>query len=365
MTQLLAILGDSRCFDTYFVNPHYESPYGYQATFPHLLRKRLMLSSHGHLDAVHIPDHFRGGAVENNIIRLALCDPDLVILCDGIWDTILKKDHFLEYVAREIRSHDPRNPTPLTLSFSTRSVADLYLSDKLSISPTLYAARIAQIASYFVRRRRIVAWMNLCVPERGHMSGLHFAGEYRPPPEWQECLIAVNRRVNDALTMLGAEIIDVDGMMRERGGAKRALIDQWHYSAEFHEHLSKAIESWALARTATGTLGSDHASRQVMLPGPPKDLSIVVIGDEPFLCAAESEGDALKVETTIALDKIQQADWHAFHSRLVVLAVPPGCRDATAVDLLQRLSSDWSVLYPDEIAALHNPIGPENTRPTG
>lgn len=273
----IAILGDSRTFDTYYVNERYVEPYGYDKTFASIWSRAGRLSSQVPCEVIHIPDHFRGGTIENNITRLALCDPDVVVLCDGIWETLLNKQQFIDYAAKKIGSHDVRSEGELILRFSTQSMAELFIQGELNDSPDLYAARITRIASYFVRRNRRVFWMNLCVPGPDHLDRLHYAGNYVCAPEWDQCLSAVNTAVERCLAQIGAGVIDVHRYMEEFGGPSAALLDQWHYTASFHAYLATVLPSY-LTQQAVAAVDHEDISHQVMYRCGKWPLKVVLIG---------------------------------------------------------------------------------------
>ena len=44
---------------------------------------------------------FEGGTIQNNIIRVALTDPAIVVVLDGIWETLINKGHYLAYAERK------------------------------------------------------------------------------------------------------------------------------------------------------------------------------------------------------------------------------------------------------------------------
>ncbi|MGE4218184.1 MAG: hypothetical protein AB7G39_01955 [Alphaproteobacteria bacterium] len=261
-----AILGDSRTFDTYYVNEFYRDPYGYDATFPALLRP-MGLRAARPMDFIHIPDHFRGGSTENNIIRLALTNPHLCILCDGIWETLLNKDMYLEFVTKSVRDHDFMAGAPISFTYSGSEMLGLFLDGKLSLSPGGYAARIGEIASYFLRRRRAVTWMNLVVPPVSHLRHAHYAGNFRCIPEWGACLDAVNKAVAERIVPLGGRIMDVNALAAEHGPIEQTLIDQWHFSRSFHAFLADRIAGTADRFLPDADIGDDHISHRFMLAG--------------------------------------------------------------------------------------------------
>jgi len=262
----VTILGDSRAFDTYYLNDQYDQHYGYDKTFPFLLRAALLRDPDADIDLVHIPDHFRGGTKENNILRIALTNPMLVYLIDGIWETLLNKDHFAEYAGKAIEAHSLRSTEPLRLELSHEGLARLFEDDKLSASPGGYARKIRAIASYFCRRRRVCVWMNLIKPDPSYRDGIHYAGNYKRSPVWNDILDSVNRRVATELTGLGAQIIDLHGLMEQVGGEEAALLDQWHFIAEFHGLIAAELGREIRQRGSDFILADDHVSHRHMLP---------------------------------------------------------------------------------------------------
>lgn len=127
----VAILGDSRTFDTYYYNFQYGEHYGYDKTFPFLLEKLMWASSNGAMDIVHIPDHFRSKSIENNILRLALTDPSMIIMCNGIWESLLNKQIFIEYATEKINTYHSREGGELKLVYSSRAMADLFKFERI------------------------------------------------------------------------------------------------------------------------------------------------------------------------------------------------------------------------------------------
>ena len=69
LTKIVTIRGDSRAFDTYYTSAAYSVRYGYNSTFAPKWRAAALADA-GY-DVVHIPDHFRGGTVQNNSEDLA------------------------------------------------------------------------------------------------------------------------------------------------------------------------------------------------------------------------------------------------------------------------------------------------------
>ena len=92
----IAGLANSRGLDTYYINPQYPLGYGIDRVFTTQLSRRFRSSeTPPNYDAVLKPDDFCGGAMTSKILRSARTDPAVVILCDGIWETLLNRQkHF-------------------------------------------------------------------------------------------------------------------------------------------------------------------------------------------------------------------------------------------------------------------------------
>ena len=174
--QVVAVLGDSRAFDTYYTSDAYKIRYGYDSTFPHIWRAAALADAQSGYDVVHIPDHFRGGTVQNNIVRLALTDPAVVVLLDGIWETLINKGHFIAYAEQNA----------LDEPFSHAGLVDLFKANRLSVSPQAFAERTRTLVSYFRRRRRQVIHMTLPVPPKAYIGSTYHAGGYKPLDDWDE-----------------------------------------------------------------------------------------------------------------------------------------------------------------------------------
>ncbi|HUT49665.1 MAG TPA: hypothetical protein VM325_10005 [Alphaproteobacteria bacterium] len=298
MTPIAAVLGDSRAFDTYFVNADYAQRYGYDKTFPHLWRKRVLSDPAAGYDVVHIPDHFRGGTVQNNIVRLALTDPSVVVVLDGIWETLLNKRHILDFAERRIRAHDAAGSDALTLTYGPLSLAELFKAGELSVSPQNFAERTRALISYFRRRQRQVIVMTLPVPPKSYVGSTYHAGDYRPPPGWDECLAAMNAATLPVIESYGAHILDLTVLMDDLGGPRQALIDQWHFSPAFHARLAEALDDQVRALLPDAP-GPDHVSHKFML-GPatgavPPEVIVHAggAGDELAALAALGPGQIL------------------------------------------------------------------------
>ncbi len=306
MRQNITILGDSRVFDTYFTSSRYSVRYGYDKTFPHLWRKMVLQDPQAGYDVVHIPDHFRGGTLQNNIIRLALTDPAIIVIVDGIWETLLNRGHYNDYLERHSSSDSEQEYNPQRL-------VELFKANKLSVSPSAFAHQHARLISYFRRRRRQVIWMTLPVPPKSYIGSTFHAGDYTPIPNWNECLAAVNDAVVPMVNAYEGKVLDLTALMEELGGAEMALIDQWHFSEAFHERI--AVELGSLTRDLLrGVPGAGHISGDYMLGAPSSDAP----PDEVVMF----EGDT-----------------------------------ADEVAAMRALSVDQILLYPAELGEIDNPRG--------
>jgi hypothetical protein len=281
MLKKISILGDSRTFDTYYTNEHYEERYGYDKTFPHLWRRTALRDQSVEYDVIHIPDHFRSGTIQNNIVRLALTNPSIVIVLDGIWESLLNKNHFVQFVEAELRALPKTEDTEIEFSFSQTKLVRLFKSNRLSVSPEQFGERARHIVSYFRRRGRQVIWMTLPVPPRSYVGSTYHAGNYRPISGWEDCLAALNDAVVPTVMDYGGHILDLTNEMEAVGGASSAFIDQWHFSPVFHEHLAGTLHNLA-QELLPKTPDADHVSNQYMLGGPegrPDDDVIIYEGD--------------------------------------------------------------------------------------
>lgn len=350
MTRKIAsILGDSRVFDTYYLNDRYEQGYGYDRTFPHLLRGMLLRDDKAAWDAVHIPDHFRGGTVSSNILRLALTDPDRVYLCDGIWETLLNKAHFKEYMDEAVDGHQVRDGA-LTFEYSHESLARLFVEEKLSISPQKYARRIYDIASYFRRRRRSCVWMNLIMPDPSYKDGVHYAGDYKCSPYWRDCLKAVNAAVDSKLDEIGAEVMDLDRMMRDLGGEESALLDQWHFTAPFHAEIADALYGELCG--PIDSVPDDYVSHRYMVA--PREIADPVVLFAPD--GRTDPGDRLAKPFDVALATDDPVAAAKAESDVVLLVADDEVRDSFASALLEVLRPGQIVLFPEELNSIENRI---------
>lgn len=348
----VTILGDSRAFDTYYLNDQYDQNYGYDKTFPFLLRAALLQNPDGDTDVVHIPDHFRGGTKENNILRIALTNPMLVYLIDGIWETLLNKDHFAEYAAKAIEAHSLRAVEPLRLELSHDGLTRLFEEDKLSVSPGGYARKIRAIASYFRRRRRACAWMNLIKPDPSYRDGIHYAGNYKRSPVWNDVLDSVNRRVTGELAGLDAQVIDLHGLMEQAGGERAALLDQWHFTSGFHGLVAAELGRDIRQRGSDFILADDHISHRHMLPNADSGDGIVAYGNNSAEWLARNQGPGVQgiaEDDTALLDS--GADivmlCHSDHDE----------REQLVERLLSLLPKRKIILFPEEMEGIINPRG--------
>lgn len=361
----VAILADSRGFDTYYLNDSYPAGYGYDQTFPHLLARSLWQSPELGFEAVHIPDHFRGGSVESNILRLALTDPAVVILLNGIWETLLHKGHFLEYAQRRLEEFDTRSGLTLDLSYSSRTLADLFLADELSLSPRKFAERERRIISYFRRRRRGVVYLTLPAPGPDHLNRVHYAGNHRLLPEWGECLAAINRDMAPLAKAYGATVVDLDRLMQDKGGPGACLIDQWHFSPAFHAAVAQALlrdlRRRAKAKTPAAPAGGDY-----IMPGGLPGETVLVHGTGPAAQELLRANPTLRVEAVV----LRKPDRKTFQSvpvvgekevgktkaRVLLLCAEPGEEAATELRLLEALPADRIILLPGETRGIVNPL---------
>jgi hypothetical protein len=281
MLKNISILGDSRAFDTYYTNNRYDERYGYDKTFPHRWRRIALLDQSASYDVIHIPDHFRSGTVQNNIIRLGLTNPSIVFVLDGIWESLLNKNHFIEFVEIRLRALPKSENSAIDLHYSQSDLVKLFKEDQLSVSPNQFGERARHIISYFRRRKRQVVWMTLPVPPSSYVGSTYHAGNYRPIHGWEECLAALNDAVVPIVTEYGGHVLNLTSEMGAVGGAATALIDQWHFSTAFHAHLANRLHD--LTRHLLSQTPNDgHISNQYMLGGPegkPGDDVVIYDGD--------------------------------------------------------------------------------------
>ncbi|MBK8906485.1 MAG: hypothetical protein IPM60_00835 [Rhodospirillales bacterium] len=354
----VTILGDSRAFDTYYLNASYgESGYGYDRTFPFLLRRALLTDTPAIADAVHIPDHFRGGTIENNIIRLALTDPAVVVLLDGLWESLLTKDQFLAYLADKVRDHDWRNGRVLDLSFSSRRVCELFTAGAFPASPERYASRQRRLISYFRRRRRQCIWLTLPIPPRDHFGGLHFAGDYMTIPEWGACLAAINAELAPVVKDYDALLLDLDQLMARHGGPGECLIDQWHFTPRFHAAIADALETM-IKQLEPLELSIDHVSRRFLFAREAGDTAVSLCGSSEACAAWAAKHPDVGVDVCFRPGD----DRRDAAPLIVVLEADVDQREAVAVSLLRAAPQESIVVYPEELRPLVNPVGDERAR---
>ncbi len=313
MRRNITILGDSRVFDTYYTNSRYAVRYGYNKTFPHVWRKAVLADPAAGYDVVHIPDHFRGGTIQNNIVRLALTDPAIVVILDGIWETLLNREHYNDYLKSRPSSDyasEAGEPAP---DYSDQSLVELFKANALSLSPEAFAEQQRRLISYFRRRSRQVIWMALPVPPKRYIGSNYHAGDYTPIADWDECLTAVNEAVAPVVEGYGGVVLGLTELMEEIGGPEMALIDQWHFSEAFHACNAEELDALS-RRLLLEVPRADHVSRDYMLgaPGGGALLDDVVL----------YEGDP---ENEIAT--------------------------------LRSLSAEQILLYPSELGEINNPRG--------
>jgi hypothetical protein len=345
---VVTILGDSRVFDTYYTNDSYQERYGYNATFPFLLAKEVCRNG-GDQDVVHIPEHFRGGTIENNIIRLALTDPTLVVLCDGIWETLVNEHWLIDGQRIDLKSN-------------SRLLADRFIANEFAVSPRSYAEKQRRLISYFRRRRRQCVWMSLPMPPRTHLDRLHYAGNLRCIPEWDECLAAVNDAVRPIVSAYRATFLDLHELALSTGGFGQALIDQWHFSKAFHVAIAKALYA-IVDGEAHSALPVSHASRRFMLPRRLDNESVCVIGTPQRISSWRAENAVASIEAVSegfdgdGLDRVARSA-----SPCVVLVDGPELAPEVEAALLIRIPDDKILLYPAELGPIHNPVGADKAQ---
>lgn len=347
----ITILGDSRVFDTYYYNSSYEKGYGLDKTFPFLLRRRFFEAGND-LDIVHIPDHFRSGTVQNNILRMALTNPACVILCNGIWETLVNKGHFLEYVERRLKEHSTASGVEMHFTYSGSELVKLFVAGELSNSPAKYAERQRSIISYFLRRRRQAVNISLAKPDATHLDRLHYAGQHQLVDEWDLCLDALNQAVAPVLRDYGAYGLDGHALMQDNGGQSVCLIDQWHFSVSFHSALSDALARLLPEVLKQAAMDVDHISNRYMVPGGGFHDPVAVYGsadDAQRLCL-----DAPGVEIVVTSEDV--GELAASGCRIVVLCGEPYERVEVELELLATLGSDCIVVYPEELITVQNPL---------
>lgn len=362
METRITLLTDSRGFDTYYLNDLYPCGYGYQETFCHLLQ-RSMCKSGGDYDVVHIPDHYRGGSPESNILRLSLTDPDVIFLLNGIWETLLNKGHFLEYVAARLKEFDTRSGGEIEFKYGSRSLADLFMAGQLSNSPQKYIERERRIISFFRRRRRQVIYATLPVPDPGHLNRLHYAGKYRCIPEWGECLQAINDAVKPMAENYGARILDLDSLMAENGGPAECLIDQWHFTPNFHAAIAQEIQS--MLRGLESAAPAD-ISRKNIVPGKLNTREALVYGPGERARDFIEANPGLDIEAVVSSEPdrkdflsipvISEKDLESARSKVLVPCLPQQELAEAETRLLKTFAPDGIIVLPEETAGIINPV---------
>jgi hypothetical protein len=255
----VTVLGDSRVFDTYYTNSRYGVRYGYDKTFPFVWRRNVLSDPAAGYDVVHIPDHFRGGTIQNNIVRVALTDPAIVVVLDGIWETLINKGHYLDYARR--KGIDGES------TYARAKLAPLFKAGELSSRPADYALRQRRLISYFRRRRRQVIWMMLPIPPKDYIGSTYHAGDYTPVPDWDECLAAINEAIFPVVESYDCAVLEMTQLMNDAGGPREAFIDQWHFSEVFHARIAAALDAQARVLLSPGA-GPGHVSHRYMLGAP-------------------------------------------------------------------------------------------------
>jgi hypothetical protein len=355
----IAVLGDSRTLDTYYYNSNYEQHYGYDRTFHFLLRKSLLLKYKSKFEVVHIPDHFRGHSVENNILRLALTDPNVIILCNGIWETLVNKEMFIEYAVTKIKEHDTRGGDTLELKYDSKHLADLFISNQLSNSPDNFIARQRQIVSYFRRRQRQCILMNLVVPNVKHLNRVHLAGNFRCIPEWDECLEALNQRMEVLSEDYGIMLADIHKLVMENGGLDQNLMDQWHFTPSFHVILSKYFKNIITQKSDAFSLPSEHISHRFILKKALGKEPIVVFGTGKKSRDWIRSHPKANIEAVIdnkgkknffqSIQVKSIKEFSSVNSNIVVLTCEEIERQDVETSLLKVLPRDKIILYPEEL----------------
>ncbi|MCW5771389.1 MAG: hypothetical protein KIT16_07115 [Rhodospirillaceae bacterium] len=367
--RMVAVLGDSRAFDTYYVNESYprHARYGYDKTFAHLLSRSASFAPSRNRDVVLIPDHFRGGTVESNIIRLALTDPDVVVLCDGIWETLVNKDWFLEWVAAKVRAPSATRDGAIDLTYSSEILAKLFVAGELPVAPQKYAAKQRRIISYFRRRRRQCIWLGLTTPPRDYLGRLHYAGNYRCIPEWDECLRAVNAAMRPVIRAYGAEWLDLDDLVQANGGYAAALIDQWHFSIQFHAAIASELEARLARLLGDSPISRDHVSRGFLLASAPGDTPLALYGRSDRVAQWRAANRAARSVAVLGAAESEPADADLpvvtvgeigrLGISCIVLTEGPDTPAEEETSLLERLPAETILLYPSELGAIDNPVG--------
>lgn len=327
--RIVTVLADSRGLDTYYLNSRYPSGYGIDRVFATRLNRKLLLDqASANLEAVLVPDHFRAGSTESRILRLALTDPVVIVLCDGIWETLLNREKHFQRAEQQglLPSGLFGSETRPDRETAGSVLTEMFLNGSLDVSPGGYAASLGQIVGYFARRRRHVYWLSLPVPPAGHRNGVHYAGNYRPLPGWGRCLNAINDVARRVLDFWGQSIVSLDPLIDALGGADEALLDLWHFTPALHDSLADHLAERIPRKLAAAPVPDRHPSRNAIIPGRVADWPVVELGRDT---------------TVDCLGHLEDA---------IVLVTEPDAtlRDSTARDVLLRCDESVIVVYPEE-----------------
>lgn len=327
--KIVAVLTDSRGLDTYYLNPQYPAGYGIDRVFATRLGRRLRAKNLPFpYDTVLLPDHFRAGSADSRILRLALTDPAAVILCDGIWETLLNREKYFQ-------SAEQLGRLPHGLFGSDQAadmeragsvLTELFLAGDLDVSPSRYFDSLNRITSYFARRRRQVYWLSLPVPPPGHRGGIHYAGNYRPLPGWDRCLSAINEAAGRVMTGWGQNVIDLDPVIEKFGGADSALLDLWHFTAAFHDHLAEHMATQLSRDLAAVPDHACHPSHGAMIPGRVQGWPVRTLGEDVDIGRINTLTDTI----------------------LVIAEPDPALRETRARAILSQCPDSVIPIYPDE-----------------
>lgn len=328
----VAVLADSRGLDTYYLNDRYDEYYGIDRVFATRLNHHLNKRDQKGALSVLIPDHFRNGTVETKIRRLALNNPSHVVLCDGIWETLLNREKYFQEA--EVLNALPTglfaSENDSVVNEAGRVLTDLFKDEKLTVSPKQFSGQMNTIVGYFARRRRNVGWLSLVVPPVGHRDGVHYAGNYRPLPGWGDCLEAINQAARQTLAQWNGRYLDLDPIVEAAGGVDNALLDQWHFSSGFQDRVADFLAEeitgeWSLSASISSP---EHLSHKVIVRGR-DDVDRVVFSGEPD-----------PADPTLA----------TLRETAIVVDAPMDKRDTVAQALLAQTDISNVVLYPEELS---------------
>jgi len=335
----VAVLADSRGLDTYYLNDRYSESYGIDRVFATRLNNCLRDRFGDGAGSILIPDHFRNGTIETKILRLALNDPSHVLLCDGIWETLLNREKYFEEAAGlgVLDAGVFGTDDEAARQEAGRVLTDLFMAGKLSVSPEGFAEQMNTIAGYFARRRRNTGWLSLIVPPVDHRGGVHYAGNYYPLPGWADCLRAINDAARTVLHRWGGCYVDLDPLVAAAGGIDMALLDQWHFSAAFHDRVAQSLAEsvcgdWSVPESVRDKA---HVSHQAIVPGRTGSAALCLYdpdGKGPAGMPAVSDAELADLENT-------------------AIVVTGQDREVVACDLLKRTDLSNIVLYLEELPA--------------